>query len=191
MELIILFEKKVVARSCTADDNLQQSTEGVNRTPSHVTFFSCLRACVMMSHTTLAQGVCARHLIHVSCDCVFDLSSTLSSHFLCVSSIFSFILPIFHFLFCVDVAGARSPVHFARRRSLTLWSTTPLSQVNPNYVIKKGRPHDNRHEKTEAQKEHFIAHNLRKTCINKEFKRIHDRIQMRNSKLIGLRRSAS
>ena len=42
--------------------------------------FSYLRACLMMSHTTLAQGVSARHTIHVSCACVFDLSSTLSLH---------------------------------------------------------------------------------------------------------------
>ena len=39
----------------------------------------------------------------------------------------------------------------------------------PNYVIKKGRPHGNRHGKTEAQKEHFIAHNLRGRCIKKGF----------------------
>ena len=31
-----------------------------------------------MSHRTLAQGVGACHTIHVSCACVFDLSSTLS-----------------------------------------------------------------------------------------------------------------
>ena len=31
--------------------------------------------------------------------------------------------------------------------------------------------------KTEAQKEHFIAHNLRKKCIKKNFEGIHDRFQ--------------
>ena len=36
--------------------------------------FSCLSALMIMSHTTLAQGVSARHTIHVSCACVFDLS---------------------------------------------------------------------------------------------------------------------
>ena len=46
-----------------------------------------------------------------------------------------------------------------------------------NYVIKKGRPHGNRHGKTEAQKEHVIAHNLRKRCIKKGFGGIHDRFQ--------------
>ena len=40
----------------------------------------------------------------------------------------------------------------------------------PNYVIKKVRPHGNRHGKTEAQKEHFIAHNLRKKCIKRGLK---------------------
>ena len=55
----------------------------------------------------------ARHPIHVSCACVSDLSSTLHSALLTVSPIFYFILLIFYFLFHVDVAGARSPVHFA------------------------------------------------------------------------------
>ena len=80
-----------------------------------VTFFSCLRACVIICHTTLAQGVGARRLIHVSCACDSDLSSTLSSHSSFVSPIFHFILlnfDFFLFLFHVDVA--RSPVHFAQ-----------------------------------------------------------------------------
>ena len=45
----------------------------------------------------------------------------------------------------------------------------------PNCVIKKGRPHGARHGQTEAQKEHFIAHNARKRCIKKKFEGIHDR----------------
>ena len=39
--------------------------------------FSCLHACLTVSHVTLAQGVSARHPIHVSCACVFDLSHLL------------------------------------------------------------------------------------------------------------------
>ena len=50
--------------------------------------FSCLSALIMMSHTTLAQ-VFVR-VIHVSCACVFDLSSF-------VSPIFYFILLNFDF----------------------------------------------------------------------------------------------
>ena len=46
-----------------------------------------------------------------------------------------------------------------------------------NYVIKKGRPRSARHGKTEAQKEHFIAHNGRRRCIKKNFEGIHDRFQ--------------
>ena len=64
----------------------------------------------------IGSSVCARHLIHVSCVCVSDLSSTLSSHSSFVSPIFHFILlnfDFYFFLFHVDVAGARSPVHFA------------------------------------------------------------------------------
>ena len=39
------------------------------------------------------------------------------------------------------------------------------------------RPRGARHGKTEAQKEHFIAHNERKRCIKKNCKGIHDRFQ--------------
>ena len=46
-----------------------------------------------------------------------------------------------------------------------------------NYVIKKGRPRGARHPKTEAQKQHFLAHNARETCIKKNFEGIHDRFQ--------------
>ena len=50
-------------------------------------------------------------------------------------------------------------------RHLHQWQLDVLSL--PNYVIKKGRPHGARHGKTEAQKEHFIAHDARKRCIKK------------------------
>ena len=46
-----------------------------------------------------------------------------------------------------------------------------------NYVIKKGLPHGNRYSKTEAQKEHFIAHNARKRCSKKGVQGIHDCFQ--------------
>ena len=38
-------------------------------------------------------------------------------------------------------------------------------------------PHGNRHGKTEEQRKHFFAHNLRKRCIKKGFDGIHDRFQ--------------
>ena len=46
-----------------------------------------------------------------------------------------------------------------------------------HYVIRKVRPRGARHGKTEAQKEHFVAHNARKRCIKKNFDVIHDRFQ--------------
>ena len=46
-----------------------------------------------------------------------------------------------------------------------------------NYVIKKERPRGARHGKTEAQKEHFVAHNARRRCLKKKFEGIHDRFQ--------------
>ena len=60
-------------------------------------------------------------------------------------------------------------------RHLHQWRLDVLSI--PNYVIKKERPRGARHGKTEAQKEHFIAHNARRRCIKKSFKGIHDRFQ--------------
>ena len=44
-----------------------------------------------------------------------------------------------------------------------------------NFVIKKERPRGARHGRTEAQKEHFIAHNARKRCFKMKFEGIHDR----------------
>ena len=66
----------------------------------------------MTSHMILAQGVSARHTIHVSCACVFGPSSTLSSHSSFVSPIFYFILLIFHFIFYVGRFGAKPPLRF-------------------------------------------------------------------------------
>ena len=60
-------------------------------------------------------------------------------------------------------------------RNFSQWRLDALSI--PNFVIKKERPHGARHSKTEAQKEHFIAHNARKRCIKKIFKGIHARCQ--------------
>ena len=47
----------------------------------------------------------------------------------------------------------------------------------PHCVIKKGRHHGAQHGKTEAQKEHFVAHNARRRCLKKKFEGIHDRFQ--------------
>ena len=80
-------------------------------------------------------------------------------------------------------------------QNFSQWRLDTLSI--PHYAIKKGRPHGARHGKTEAQKEHFAAHNARKRCIKKnfdEFTIVSNEIQyfvIRNSKLAGPRRSAS
>ena len=44
-----------------------------------------------------------------------------------------------------------------------------------NYVIKKGRLRGHRYGKTKEQRDHHIAHNLRKRCIERNLERIHDR----------------
>ena len=44
-----------------------------------------------------------------------------------------------------------------------------------NYVIKKGRPNGHRYGKTKEQRDHHIAHNLKKRCIKRNFEGIHDR----------------
>ena len=43
----------------------------------------------------------------------------------------------------------------------------------PNYVITKGQHHGHRYGKTTAQREHYVAHNLRKRCFKKHFQGIH------------------
>ena len=45
----------------------------------------------------------------------------------------------------------------------------------PNYVIKKGRPHGHKCGKTPQKKEYHLVHNLKKRCIKKHLKGIHDR----------------
>ena len=52
-------------------------------------------------------------------------------------------------------------------RHLHQWRLDVL--LIPNCVLKERRPHGARHGKTEAQKEHFIAHDARKRCIKKDF----------------------
>ena len=43
------------------------------------------------------------------------------------------------------------------------------------YVIKKGRPHGHRYGKAPENKEYYLAHNLKKRCIKREFTGIHHR----------------
>ena len=52
-------------------------------------------------------------------------------------------------------------------RSILQWTLDLLSI--PNYVIKKGRPHGNRHGKTEEQRTHFIAHDFEKEMHQERF----------------------
>ena len=83
------------------------------------------RICVMMSHTTLAQ-VFVR-VISSMCyapGCVFDLSSTLSSHSSFVSPIFHFIL--LNFDFHLSSSMWTLP-------ELALWPITPLTGYEPNF----------------------------------------------------------
>ena len=58
-------------------------------------------------------------------------------------------------------------------RGILQWTLDLLSI--PNHVIKKGRPHGHRYGKIKEQREHFVAHNLRKRCIKRGFEGIHDR----------------
>ena len=80
-------------------------------------------------------------------------------------------------------------------QNFSQWRLDALSI--PHYVINKVRLHGARHGKTDAQKEHFVAHNARKRCIKKNYEGIHDRFQrdqfsvIRNSKFAGRRSSAS
>ena len=44
-------------------------------------------------------------------------------------------------------------------------------------MLSQSRPRGARHGKTEAQKQHFIAHNARRRCLKKKLEEIHDRFQ--------------
>ena len=68
--------------------------------------------------------------------CVFDLSSTLSSHSSFVSSIVHFMLLNFdfhHFLFHVDVAGAKPLCPSKNEEFGTLANKAPLTSYEPNF----------------------------------------------------------
>ena len=87
-----------------------------NLSTVHITrhFFVFARTYGNLLHD-ISWKVCARHLIHVSCVCVFTLSSTFSPHSSFVSPIFHFIFVNFdfhQFVFHMDVAGIRSLAHF-------------------------------------------------------------------------------
>ena len=45
----------------------------------------------------------------------------------------------------------------------------------PENVIKNGRPHGHRYWKLSGNKEYYLANTLKKRCIKKDYKRIHDR----------------
>ena len=74
-------------------------------------------------------------------------------------------------------------------RNILRWTLDLLSI--PNYVIKKGRPHGNRHGKTEEQRQHHIAHNLRKRCNSRSFPERFNMFVNRYSALIELKKYAS
>ena len=93
----------------------------------HTSHFSrVLRACVMLSHTTLAQ-VFVR-VIPPMCHapvCLISLRPSLRTlHF---SPIFYFILLIFHFIFYVDRFGAKPPVRFRE------WGVWPFGQQRSSH----------------------------------------------------------
>ena len=98
----------------------------MNRTPHTSPFFSCLRACAIICHTTLAQVFVrvSPSMCHAP-GSVFDLSSTLSLHSSFVSPIFYFILLIFHFIFYVGRFGARSLVRFENEEFGTFVNNAP------------------------------------------------------------------
>ena len=83
----------------------------------------------------------------------------------------------------------------AASRGTIQWTLDLLSI--PTYVIKKGRRHGNRHGKTKEQRDHFVAHNLRRRCRKRGFEGIHDRfLKMKdfvnlNSNMIELKKSVS
>ena len=60
-------------------------------------------------------------------------------------------------------------------RGILRWTLDLLSI--PNHVMKKGGRHGHHYGKTKEQKDHYIAHNLRRRCKKRGFEGIHDRFQ--------------
>ena len=117
----------VVARSFTADGNLLQPTECVNRT-AHTTHFLMF----LCTHDNVARDIGSRcsvlHIIHVSCACVFDFSSTHHfALFICLSHLLLY-PPNLHLHLLYGSVRREFTCALPRMRSLTLWSTTPLWQ---------------------------------------------------------------
>ena len=78
------------------------------------------------------------------------------------------------FIALVDISWLKSE----SSQNFSQWRLDALSI--PHYVIKKGRPHGARHGKTDAQNEHFVAHNADPENRDLQLK-----------KMAGPRRSAS
>ena len=74
---------------------------------------------------------------------------------------------------CRPVCRRRLLKESAANRGVIQYTLDLLSI--PNYVIKKGRPHGHRYGKTPEKEEYHLAHNLKKRCIKRHFKGIHDR----------------
>ena len=85
-----------------------------------------------MSHTTLAQGVSARHTIHVSCACVVDLSSTLFALFICLSHL-PLHPPESSTSSSVWVGSELNLCAFANEESGPLVNNAPLTGYEPNF----------------------------------------------------------
>ena len=55
------------------------------------------------------------------------------------------------------------------------WMTESQMRSIPEYVIKKGRPHGHRHGKHPGNREYYLANDLKKRFIKRDYKGIHDR----------------
>ena len=83
--------------------------------------FSYLHACKSVARD-IGSRCCPRHVIHVSCACVSDFSSTL--HF----ALFTVSL-IFYFIFHVGRFGENSPVRFRE------WGVWLFGQQRPSHIL--------------------------------------------------------
>ena len=74
-----------------------------------------------------------------------------------------------------STARAGTSCEKEQRRIRKSFNTQWISFSIPNYFIKKGRPHGHRYGKKPGDREHYIAHSLKKKCKKKNFLGIHDR----------------
>ena len=124
----ILFFEVVVVRSFTADSNLLQPTGVWTEHPHTSHFLVFVRTHDIVSHDIGSRCQCASYHPCVMLLCVWSLFDPLFALFICLSHLLLHLPDLSLHLLCGSVRS-KTPCALPRMRSLALWPTTPLSQM--------------------------------------------------------------